>query len=158
MTQIAPSTRMTAAQLLQASDLGRCELVQGELAMMSPAGFEHGRIVNNVAWFLTSHVRQHDLGIVTGAETGFHIARNPDTVRAPDIAFLRSDRVPQEPVRGFFDGPPDLAVEVMSPDDRAAPSTRKLLPGCVPAVWKCGWSTRNAARCKSIAPAPCASI
>jgi len=68
---------------------------------------------------LTTFVKQHKLGRVYAAETGFVIARNPDTVRAPDVAFVRSERVPPPPPRGFFAGAPDLAVEVLSPDDRA---------------------------------------
>ena len=128
----------TAQQLLETPDLGRCELVRGELIMMSPAGFEHGRIVANITAPLTSFVRQNELGVVTGAETGFLISRDPDTVRAPDVGFVRAERVPPTPTRGFFQGPPDLAVEVLSPDDRASRVLAKvhdwLASGCR-AVW-----------------------
>jgi Uma2 family endonuclease len=136
---MATATKITTAQqLLVSPELGRCELVQGELIMMSPAGFEHGRIVNNLAWFLTTHVRANDLGIITGAETGFQLARDPDTVRAPDVGFLRNERAPIDVVRGFFDGPPDLAVEVLSPEDRprrvAAKVREWIQAGCAE-VW-----------------------
>jgi Uma2 family endonuclease len=110
---------VTAEQLLQTSGLGRCELVRGELIMMTPAGFDHGSIVANVSFFLRGFVREYHLGRVTGAETGFQIFREPDTVRAPDVAWVRPDRVPSGPTPGFFQGPPDLAVEVLSPGDRA---------------------------------------
>lgn len=128
----------TAEQLIETPDLGRCELVRGELIMMSPSGFEHGRIVSRLNGRLERFVDEHHLGVVTGAETGFRITRNPDTVWAPDVAFVRTERVPPEPTRGFFQGPPDLAVEVLSPDDRAGKMLAKvhdwLSAGCR-AVW-----------------------
>ena len=128
----------TAEELLHAPELGRCELVRGDLMMMSPAGFEHGRIVSRLCYRIERFVEQHGLGVVTGAETGFHIARNPDTVRAPDVGFVRTERVPEATVSGFFDGPPDLAVEVLSPDDRPRAVAAKvedwLTAGCL-AVW-----------------------
>jgi len=133
-----PQQIVTAEQLLQTPGLGRCELVRGELIMMTPAGFDHGSIVVNVTAPLAVFVREHALGRVTGAETGFQIGRDPDTVRAPDVAFVRADRVPSGPHPGFFQGPPDLAVEVLSPGDRAGEVLDKvqqwLAAGCR-AVW-----------------------
>ena len=124
----------TADELLHAQSLGRCELVCGDLVMMSPAGFEHGRVVSRFGYRIQRFVEQHDLGAVTGAETGFQIARDPDTVRAPDVAFVRTDRLPEATISGFFDGPPDLAVEVLSPDDRPRAVAAKvedwLTAGC----------------------------
>ncbi len=119
-------TITTAEELLNAPELGRCELVRGELTMMSPAGFEHGRIELAIGRLLGNFVAQHSLGVVLGAETGFQIARDPDTVRGPDVAFVRSDRVPSTGVLGFFQGPPDLAVEVLSPGDRAGEVNAKV--------------------------------
>jgi Uma2 family endonuclease len=134
----ATQTITTAEQLLHTPGLGRCELVRGELIMMSPGGYEHGRIIMNVAAPLAVIVRQNQLGVLLGAETGFRIAHDPDTVRAPDVAFVRAERIPALPVKGFFQGPPDLAVEVLSPDDRASEVLDKvrdwLQAGCV-AVW-----------------------
>lgn len=85
--------------------------------MMTPAGRVHGQIANNVAYVLTAHVKQHALGVVYAPETGFVLARDPDTVRAPDAAFVRTDRLVED-ADGYFPGPPDLAVEVVSPSDR----------------------------------------
>jgi Uma2 family endonuclease len=117
---------MTAAELFQTPGLGRCELVQGELIAMTPAGFEHGRIAAEISWILKQYVKSHPIGIVTGAETGFLIGRDPDTVRAPDAAFIRSDRLPATPVRGFLPETPDLVVEVLSPNDRASEVAAKV--------------------------------
>ena len=128
----------TAEQLLQTPGLGRCELLYGELVMMSPAGFEHGSIVATITAPLVRFVKENALGEVTGAETGFYIARDPDTVRAPDVGFVCSERVPPTPTVGFFQGAPDLAVEVLSPSDRAGEVLAKvqdwLDAGCR-AVW-----------------------
>ena len=107
----------TAEDLLRAGDIGRCELVRGELRMMIPPGFEHGRIAINLTAPIANHVKSCGLGTVVAAETGFLLSHDPDTVRAPDIAFVRASR-PSGPRRGYYPGAPDLAVEVLSPDDR----------------------------------------
>jgi Uma2 family endonuclease len=109
----------TAEELFHTPGLGRCELLRGELIMMSPAGSEHGMIALQVGRLLLEFVKSQGLGVVLGAETGFRIAGNPDTVRAPDVAFIQRDRVGGRLPKGFFPGAPDLAVEVLSPDDRA---------------------------------------
>lgn len=136
MTQASQIT--TAAQLEKAGDIGRCELVRGELIMMSPAGGERGRIIGLLTIELGAVIRARDLGVVYGAETGFYIERNPDTVRAPDIAFVRKGRVAEADVKGFIPIAPDLAVEVLSPNDRAGDVIDKvhqwLDAGCQ-AVW-----------------------
>jgi Uma2 family endonuclease len=109
---------ITAEYLSRNPGLGRCELVRGELIMMSPGGAEHGLIIANIHGPLWSYASRTGLGHTFGAETGFQIARDPDTVRAPDVAFVTRDRITAPWPKGFFAGPPDLAVEVMSPDDR----------------------------------------
>jgi Uma2 family endonuclease len=96
----------------------RRELIKGELRTMAPAGFEHGAVITNLAFLLAGHVKAKNLGLVLGAETGFVLSRNPDTVRGADIAFVSIARVPagaRPP--GYFPGAPDLAVEVVSPGD-----------------------------------------
>jgi Uma2 family endonuclease len=108
---------ITAEELLKMRDVGRCELIHGELIMMSPAGAEHGVVALRIGRFLGNFVDDAGLGVVFGAETGFKIDNNPDTVRAPDAGFARKSRLGQRITRKFFDGPPDLAVEVISPDD-----------------------------------------
>lgn len=123
---IARNSITTAEQLLAAGDIGRCELVRGELIMMSLVGPNHGNIANRIAFYLTRHVLAEDIGSVYAAETGFMIARDPDTVRAPDVAFVRKDRLHLTPKRGYFPGAPDLAAEVLSPDDTASEVLAKV--------------------------------
>lgn len=97
----------------------RYELVQGRVIRMSPVGYQHGGIVMQFGARLTQHVRARKLGSVV-TEVGFKLASNPDTVRAPDLAFLKRERIPTPVPRGFWRGVPDLAVEVLSPDDTPA--------------------------------------
>jgi Uma2 family endonuclease len=115
----------TTARLITAEDLLRIpedglrhELVRGELREIAPAGHKHGRIVLNVTTPLDQHVRANKLGAVFAAETGFKLAANPDSVRAPDVAFVRQERLfGTEAVEGYWPGAPDLVVEVISPGD-----------------------------------------
>jgi len=109
-------TLMTADELLGLpDDSWRYELVKGELRKMSPSGAQHGRVSARVIASLINHVLPRHLGEVYSSEAGFIIARNPDTVRAPDAAFVRQERAIDAP--GFFVGPPDAAFEVVSPGD-----------------------------------------
>lgn len=139
---------VAAEQLLETPGLGPCELVRGELIMMTPGGFDHGATIVNVSTPLDVFVKKHRLGTITGAETGFQIGHDPDTVRAPDVGFVRADRVPSGPTPGFFQGAPDLAVEVLSPGDRAGEVLDKvqqwLDAGCQ-VVWLIDPQRRTAA-------------
>jgi len=99
-------------------DALRRELVRGELRVMAPAGFEHGRIAATMAVLLGAHVRKAGSGVTLGAETGFLLASDPDTVRAPDAAFVSRERAEKVGrTAKYWPGAPDLAVEVASPDD-----------------------------------------
>lgn len=107
----------TAQDLLEMPGDFHGELVNGELRQMAPAGFEHGAAVVDLTGPLSQHIRAQKLGIVVGAETGFQIG--PNTVRAPDIAFVSAERIAQTGIpAGYFPGAPDLAVEVVSLGDR----------------------------------------
>ena len=110
---------VTAEELLRTPDYGlRRELVRGEVRTMAPAGYEHGRISHNLALALGRHVHDHDLGAVVAAEIGFKISGDPDTVRAPDVAFVWRKRAPTAgAVSGFWPDAPDLVAEVVSPND-----------------------------------------
>lgn len=124
---------MTTPSLLTADDLmrlqppdKRTELVRGRMIVREPAGFRHGHIAMTIAARLHPFVRQHDLGRVLAAETGFRLFTNPDTVRAPDVAFVRHERIPDPIPLGFVPFAPDLAVEVLSPDDRPGQVLEKV--------------------------------
>ena len=116
---------MAAPQVLTADELlklnipdKRTELIRGQLVVREPAGFQHGVAAARFARHLEAFVSATDIGLVVGAETGFKLATEPDTVRAPDCAFVSKARVPDPLPRGYFPVAPDLAVEVLSPDDR----------------------------------------
>lgn len=100
---------MTAEDLLKMHDDGfRYELVRGDLRKMSPAGHKRGRIAMKVATPLDSHVTVNKLGAVYAAETGFLISSDPDTVRAPDVAFMSQKRLDEVgDVEGYWPGAPD---------------------------------------------------
>lgn len=119
---------MTADELFRLPDDNcRYALVRGELQRMTPAGFRHGAIVANLTVPVGQHVRARRLGIVCGAETGFVLERNPDTVLEPDLAFVRRERIPASGVPAtFWDGAPDLAVEVLSPGDGRREAAAKV--------------------------------
>jgi len=110
---------MTADELLVMPDDGFCyELIKGELIRMPPPGHIHGRVTMRIAGPLYQYVLSNKLGIVYAAETGFLIHQNPDTVRAPDAAFVEQQRVDcAGEGEGYWVGAPDLAVEVVSPSD-----------------------------------------
>ena len=111
--------QMTAEELLVLpDDHMRHELIRGRLTTMTPAGSEHGVISAGLARLVGGHVSERELGVVFGAETGFRIESDPDTVLAPDMAFIRKSRVASIGIpRGFWPGAPDLAAEVVSPGD-----------------------------------------
>jgi Uma2 family endonuclease len=118
---------------------GRCELVRGELRDMSPAGGEHGHVAVSIAALLRNHVKPRNLGFVLAAETGFVVGRNPDSVLAPDVSFVRCGRLPPGKItRKFVPLVPDLAVEVLSPWDKPGEVKEKIkdwLDAAVGMLW-----------------------
>ena len=119
---------MATSQIVTADELPRLpsggdryELVRGELHAMSPTGHHHGIVTAALTIRLGSFVTQQMLGAVFAAETGFHLEHDPDTVLAPDIAFIERQRFAETGLSGkFWQGAPDLVVEVNSPGDRTA--------------------------------------
>jgi Uma2 family endonuclease len=95
------------------------ELVRGELLVMSKPKWLHGLVSANICAPLWGHVRRTKCGVVLAGDIGFQLEHNPDTVRAPDVAFVSSVRSEEMlEASKFVQGSPDLAVEVVSPNDR----------------------------------------
>ena len=109
----------TADELLRLpKGKNRYELIRGELKKVAPAGNEHGVLALKLAAKLWNFVEANKLGTVYAAETGFKLTTDPDTVRAPDTAFISQERLDEVgPVQGYWPGAPDLTVEVVSPFD-----------------------------------------
>lgn len=120
---------MTAEELLQYShEPYQQELIDGRLYEVEPPGAEHGYAAMRIAMLLARHVEDGDLGLVFASEVGFKLASEPDTVRAPDVAFVAKRRADEIGIpRGYWPGPPDLAVEVVSPNDRHSAVEGKAL-------------------------------
>lgn len=125
---VQQKTRLTADDLLKLpDDEHRYELVEGELLRMAPAGGEHGGLAMDLGMALGLHVREHRLGRVFAAETGFRLRSDPDTVRAPDVSFVRQDQFADgKPPIGFLPFAPDVAVDVVSTGDTAEEVQEKI--------------------------------
>jgi len=116
---------MTAEEFMNIDDEpNRHELIKGELLTMPSPKPLHGRAVANLTMLLLQHVKANRLGVVY-TESGYHLESDPDTVLGPDLSFVSAERLDQsdEP---YYKGPPDLAVEVLSPGDRKGYVERKL--------------------------------
>jgi len=119
--QAAATTLLTADDLFQLDDEVRGELIRGVFCEMTPPGQEHGRVVALLTHALVAHVEVRQLGVVVAGDSGVHLEHDPDTVRAPDIAFTASERLPGgRAIHRYVQTVPDLVVEVVSPSDRRA--------------------------------------
>ncbi len=103
----------------------RYELVRGRIIRVSPVGWQHGRVVAQLLFLLKQHLVLEPVGQVV-TEVGFTLASQPDTLRGPDVAFVRRERFPASVERGFFRGHPDVAIEVRSPDERPSEMREKV--------------------------------
>lgn len=137
---IAITARLLTAEEFAALPAGplRRELVQGKVVETMPPGGLHGIIAARIAAALVQWSAHGDYGLV-GVESGFVLARDPDTVRAPDVYYVRRERLPTgEAEEGFWTITPDLAVEIVSPSDTAEElhaCVRDYLTAGSAAVW-----------------------
>lgn len=142
MTAVAATpTLLTIADLeAMGAAAEHLELVRGVAREMSPTGNEHARISAVLVWQLSAHIKTRDMGEIYTAEGGFIVARNPDSVLAPDVAFVAKERLPEDgsDIVGFTPFAPDLAVEVASPSNTEAElllKTSLYLAGGTRLVW-----------------------
>jgi Uma2 family endonuclease len=108
---------LTGEDLLRRPDLGPCELVGGRVVPMTPTGFQHGWIESRLATFLSLWAESTRRGFVLTGEVGVYIRRNPDTVRAGDVLFISAERPAGRGASGYLTVPPELVVEILSPED-----------------------------------------
>ncbi len=139
---MATRARLTAKDLWERGegDL-RLELVNGQIVEMPLPGGLHGRVTVKIASRLDEHVRQHGGGEVVAGDVGFvlHLPADPERVRGPDVAFVSTQRLPEGQLpEGFLEGAPDLAVEVLSPNDNPVDVQQRVrdwLEGGARLVW-----------------------
>jgi len=126
---------MTAEQFVGYTVPGkRFELVRGQLVVREPASFRHGDVALRLGIAIGNHLAQEQQangwvtkrGRLATLDPGFTLARKPDTVRAPDLAYVSRERYPGRMPEGFPEFAPDLAVEVRSPRDRAGAVMAKV--------------------------------
>jgi len=122
--------RLTAQDLWKLGEGDtRRELVNGEIREMAPAGGVHGRVAGRICHRLVEHVDRHGGGEVLGGDVGFVLGlpHDPERVRAPDVAFVTTARLPEGRLPAeFIRGAPDLAVEVLSPSDSPVDVQQKV--------------------------------
>ncbi len=136
---VTTTKKLTADDLWRMLEKERYELWHGELVEVSPSFIESSAIAILIAVRLSTFVEPRKLGLVTGADGGYLLFENRDTVVAPDVGFTLWEKLPERKrVRGFSPIPPSLAVEVKSPSDESGNIKRKLalyMEAGVPLVW-----------------------
>ena len=131
---------MTAEEFYRLPNNGQVqELVAGRIVSEPVPSMEHGRVAARFVALLDKFISARKLGLLFTCDSGFILARSPDTVRGPDISFVSTDRLRGAgPIKGYFSGPPDLAIEVLSPHDRPGEVRSKVadyLAAGTPIVW-----------------------
>lgn len=117
MAEPALEHLLTGEELLDLGDIGPCELIDGRLVPMPPTGGKHGTIEANIAFLLKKFVQSKALGWVLTGEVGIYTRRNPDRIRAADVAFVSRNQTKKIP-SGFLEFAPELVIEIVSPSDR----------------------------------------
>jgi Uma2 family endonuclease len=124
---MALTRQMTANDLAHVPDDGnRYILVNGELFRLSPNNYRHAQIMFWIGWHFLNYADSHG-GEVSDADSGFTLHVDPDTVLAPDVAYIRPERVPPDCAKDeYSDVAPDIAVEIVSPSERPGLQRRKI--------------------------------
>jgi Uma2 family endonuclease len=117
-SEVIRHSPLTGEDLFELGDIGRAELVKGEVMRISPTGYAHGLIESQIAHLLRVFVMEHHLGRILTGEVGIYTQRDPDSVRAADVAYISNERFAQVTSRGYLDIAPELIVEIISPGDR----------------------------------------
>ncbi len=127
LRSVSPSPLLTAVDVERISIPDKqVELVRGQLVVREPPGTWHGAVAARLTCALGDFVREQELGLVFAQDTGFKIESDPDTVRAPDVAFVARDRTGPIRTRGYAELAPDLLAEILSPDERPAEVLAKV--------------------------------
>ena len=129
---------ITAEQFESMTDIDRAELIYGEIVEMSSNKSVHGFVEGKLVFELNLYCREAKCGIIMSGDNCFVLQRDPDLVRCPDVSYVRNERIPSPFPTGFFPGPPDIAVEVVSPSDRVSDVNAKIeqwLRAGTVAVW-----------------------
>jgi Uma2 family endonuclease len=136
---MATTHLFTIADVEHSPPDGDWELIDGELVPMPPSSFESSSLGHRIGRIVGNYVAEHDLGMMTGADGGYVLFPDRETVRVPDVAFVRSDRLPPPGERSRFPRlAPDLAVEVLSPSDRPSDVVAKVemyQEAGIPLIW-----------------------
>ena len=144
-----PSGRLvTGEELLQHPEWGPCELIRGKVVPVCRPNSEHGVLMTELAARLWNHVKDKKLGKVFSGDSGVYLERNPDTVRGPDVFYLRAERLPDGRVpEQYMEVAPDLCVEIISPNDTWSDMNEKVdmyFAAGVALVWVIDPRTRKA--------------
>ena len=132
------STLLTAEEFHTIGDIGPAELIHGKVVRLVASKPKHGRITLRLSSLIDQFVQAHKLGVVYAAETGYLLEREPDIIRCPDVSFVRAEIAKAHDEDDYFPHSPDLAVEVVSPTDRAGKIKDKIqvwLDGGARSVW-----------------------
>jgi Uma2 family endonuclease len=136
---MATTRLLTVHEVEEAPPEGQWELIDGELLPVTPASLRSATTTHRIGRLVGNYVDEHDLGMMTSAEGGFVLFPDRETLLAPDVAFIRDDRVPPEEEHNHFARlAPDLVVEVLSPSDRLGSALGKVslyLQAGVQVVW-----------------------
>lgn len=117
---------ITADELARRPELEPCELIEGRIVPRMPTGFLHGDVESELVAALRAWSKETGRGKVAGGEVGLYLRRNPDTVRAADVLYVSFERLARRESSGYLDVPPELVVEILSPDDRWSEVMEKL--------------------------------